>query len=135
MTTNTHIHPATHQSPTDSLEQATPDPSSRPRVDHAVIAAQIAAALGETGEKQLRQIKHLVWALGHQQALFLLHQAQAIMVAGGLLITSEKRPRTIGGIFFWLAFTTGEPRPGRQLRRTEWRSRKPAQEPEALAAS
>lgn len=99
---------------------------SRPTVDRAAIAAQIATVLGETEPTPLAQIRQIVWALGYRQTLFLMHQALAIQAAGGLLTVSGRRPRTTGGIFFWLVYTAGQPKPGRVLKRRV--PRRPASE-------
>lgn len=87
------------------------------KVDHQQIAALIADALGETKNWPRTQIKHVVWALGHEQALELAKRAQAIEDAGGMLALNGQHRRTVGGIFFYLCYSQGKPRPGKVLTR------------------
>ncbi|NJL35191.1 MAG: hypothetical protein HC893_16720 [Chloroflexaceae bacterium] len=68
----------------------------------ATIIAQIASALGESEQKPLRQIEHIVTRCGQEQALGWLEEAQATEAAGGLRTKDGSRPRTPGGIYFFL---------------------------------
>jgi hypothetical protein len=106
-----------------------PAPGAPTKVNHAAIAEQIATQLGETKPFPRNQIKRIIWALGHRQALDLVKRAQGIEAAGGMMVTSGKRRRTVGGIFFHLAYSEGKPKPGRELKRPTWRRKreKPAE--------
>lgn len=97
---------------------STPEPHA-PKVA-ASIAAQIADQLGETRHWPRKQIKQICWALGDDQAQALAQQALEIEDAGGMLVTSGKRRRTPGGIFFHLVYTAGQPREGRELVQPTW---------------
>src|SRR5258708_4186520 len=99
---------------------AAPEPASvEPKTDHAKVAARIADQLGETRMWPQRQIKQIVWALGARQSEALAARAQEIHAAEGMLVKSEKRKRTVGGIFFALAYSEGKPREGKTLTRPE----------------
>lgn len=76
------------------------------------IAAQIADALGEKSYTARQQIDKFIWLLGPDQALEMCQRAQEIEESGGMLINSDKRKRTVGGVFFWLCVTAGVARPG-----------------------
>ena len=85
------------------------------------IAAQVADQLGETKHWPRKQIRRICWALGNEQALALAQRALDIEAVGGMLIKNGKRRRTVGGVFFYLAYTEGEPREGCELVRPEWK--------------
>lgn len=94
---------------------------------HAELAARIADELGEKQRFPRSQIKHIIWALGHQQTLDLVKQAKEIYNGEGLMIPSGTRKRTLGGIFFYLAYSEGKPKEGRRLTRPTWKPPKPAE--------
>ncbi len=66
------------------------------------IAAQIAAALGETAEQPRRQIARAVQVLGEARALAFLAETQEVEAAGGLMTSTGTRKRTPGGTYFKL---------------------------------
>lgn len=101
-------------------------PGAPPRANHAAVAVRIADELGETKPFPRKQIKRIIWALGVRQSLDLVKRAKEIHAGEGLLIASGKRKRTLGGVWFTLAYTEGKPKEGRTLTRPEWRrKRKP----------
>lgn len=65
----------------------------------------IAGHLNETKKIATKQIRKIVQVLGTEQALAYLQQTHEVEKAGGMLITSGKRRRTIGGVFFFLVRT------------------------------
>ncbi len=69
------------------------------------LAADIARQLNETNPIALGQIKQVVIRLGAEQALAILQQTQETEAQGGLLTTDQKRRRTPGGVFLYLAKT------------------------------
>jgi hypothetical protein len=83
----------------------------------AEVAAMIADHLGETEEWPRRNIGIIVRALGRKQSRRLLKETQQIEANGGMMLPDNSRRRTPGGIFFHLAYTTGQPKPGKQLTR------------------
>lgn len=99
---------------------------------HYEVARLIAGGLGETGDLQQRQIRHIVWALGRKQALALAEQAVQIDANEGMMVPDGSRRRTVGGIFFYLAYTYGKPEEGKQIRklfRPAPQTRKPSTPP------
>ncbi len=83
----------------------------------AEVAVMIADQLGEIEECPRRNIGIIVRALGRTQSRQLLEQTQQIEANGGEMLPDGSRRRTPGGIFFNLAYTTGQPKPGKQLKR------------------
>ena len=77
----------------------------------------IADRLGETEELPRQQIIKIVQALGRTQACAILEQTLEIQANGGMLTQNKKQKRTVGGIFFHLAYTTGIPKEGKVLKR------------------
>jgi hypothetical protein len=75
----------------------------------------IATTLGETEQVAQQQIQRIVWALGRTVARRLLEQTLQIEENGGIMLRDKSRRRTPGGIFFHLAYTTGQPKEGRTL--------------------
>lgn len=69
-------------------------------------STHIADELAETGRGQRWQIAQIVQHLGADRALSLLAKVQEIESTGGMLVTSGKRRRTPGGVFFHLAAET-----------------------------
>src|SRR5437588_3573899 len=80
-------------------------------------ALMIAQTLGETEQAAHQQIQRIVWALGGTQSRHLLEQTLQIEQNGGIMLRDGSRSRTPGGVFFHLAFTTGQPEEGRRLER------------------
>jgi hypothetical protein len=70
--------------------------------DEATIQA-IANALGETDERPLTQIAALMRLLGHEGAMQILAETQAIEAGGGMMLPNGARRRTPGGVFFVVA--------------------------------
>lgn len=97
------------------------------------IADKIAELLGEHGDQQIRQIRHIVYTLGIVQAWALLMDAAEIEERGGMMVQDGSRRRTPGGTFFHLAYTRGVPEDGKKLRRFpppfDWEDRGTVQEP------
>jgi hypothetical protein len=91
----------------------------------AETAAIIADALGETAEAPRRNIVRIVHVLGRTQARALLAKTMEIEANGGIMLPDNSRRRTVGGIFFHLAYTTGQPKPGKTLERPVFRAKKP----------
>jgi PHAX RNA-binding domain len=81
------------------------------------VAAMIAKRLGETTTGARVQLKRIVQALGRTQARALLEETLRIEDNGGMLVPDGSRRRTPGGVFFYLASTVGQPKPGRTLMR------------------
>jgi hypothetical protein len=79
------------------------------------VQAIIAERLGETEQGPRDQIWRIIRALGRTQTVALLEETLRIEAAGGMLLADGSRRRTPGGVFFHLAFTKGEPKPGREL--------------------
>jgi hypothetical protein len=69
------------------------------------VAAAIAERLGETEEVPRKGIAQIVRAAGRTQAIALLEQTLQIEAAGGMMLPDGSRRRTLGGVFFHLAFT------------------------------
>jgi hypothetical protein len=90
------------------------------------VAATIADRLGETLPGPRKRISQIVWALGRTQACHLLEQTLEIETRGGMKVASGKRRRSPGGVFFHLAYTTGQPKEGKTLARPVNRPRKVA---------
>jgi RNA recognition motif-containing protein len=66
------------------------------------IIEEIAAALGETEEVPRRQIEAVVTLCGTSFAQTILAETLEIAAAGSLAVSDGSRPRTPGGIFFYL---------------------------------
>src|SRR5437899_12411821 len=81
----------------------------------AEVATMIADTLGETVGGARRSIYAIVRALGRTQAHRLLEQTLQIEENGGIMLPDNSRRRTPGGVFFHLAYTTGQPKPGLHL--------------------
>src|SRR5436305_5649478 len=99
--------------------QAEHKPPRKPREPSVNETAMlIADALGETEEGPREQLVHIVWALGRTQARALLERTREIEAGEGLLVPDGSRRRTPGGVYFYLAYTEGKPKPGKRLRRS-----------------
>jgi len=81
----------------------------------------IAEQLGETGEVQKQQLVMIVRALGRTQARTLLDETLQIESQGGMMLPDQSRRRTPGGVYFQLAYTKGQPKEGRKLRRPAYK--------------
>jgi len=84
-------------------------------------AMQIADQLGETVEGARKQLVRIVMALGRTQARALLSETLQIEENGGMMVPDGSRRRTIGGIYFHLAYTKGIPKEGKALRRPAYK--------------
>jgi hypothetical protein len=82
------------------------------------VAHKIAERLNETEPAPSQQIIAIVRALGQVQAWALMLDAFEIDAGDGILVPDGSRRRTVGGIFFYLAYTKGVPLPGKTLKRT-----------------
>jgi PHAX RNA-binding domain len=105
--------------PLPTPEQDSTEPSQ------AETAAMIADALGETAFGPRATITSLVRTLGRTQARALLTKTQEIEEHEGLMLPDGSRRRTPGGVFFHLAYTTGQPKHGKTLVRPQKPQRKP----------
>src|SRR5437763_6648260 len=95
----------------------------------------IAEQLGETGEDQRKQILHIVWVLGRTQARALLQQTLDIETKGGMMLPDNSRRRTPGGAYFFLAYTTGQPKPGKTLKRPQYKKPNGEKQSQRVGAS
>ena len=96
------------------------------------VTSMITQVLGETEPAAQEQIQRIVWALGQTAAQEILEQTLQIEHNGGMMLQNSSRRRTPGGVFFHLAYTTGQPLQGRRLKRPASQKPKPekqAQEP------
>lgn len=66
-------------------------------------AQEIAAQLGETDAKPLKQIASIIQHIGLEFAQNLLQETLAIEAGDGMLTQDGQRRRTPGGVFFYLA--------------------------------
>ncbi len=101
-------------------QDETKPPQKKPSQEE--VATMIADQLGETEEWPRRNITLIVRALGRTQSHQLLEQTLQIEANGGMMLPDNSRRRTPGGVFFHLAYTTGQPKPGKQLTRPMRRS-------------
>lgn len=111
------------EKPGANVAPAEPTPTIQKNGGYTELAAQIAEELGETQRFPRTQIKHVLWALGATQTQALVARAKEIHAGEGLMIPSGTRKRTLGGIFFFLAYSEGQPKEGRQLKRPNWKPR------------
>jgi hypothetical protein len=81
------------------------------------VAMQIADSLGEREFQPRATIAQIVRALGRTQSLALLEETRRIEAGAGIPVPDGSRRRTPGGVFFYLAYTTGKPKEGKTLRR------------------
>jgi len=79
------------------------------------VATMIADTLGETEFRPRSSIAQVVRILGRTQSKKLLGQALQIESNGGEMLGDGSRKRTLGGIWFRLAYQTGIPKPGMHL--------------------
>src|SRR5436190_574945 len=122
------VHPYRYRKPRQDK------PASQQQTEPSVqeIAVMIAQRLGETDPVAQQQIQRIVWALGQTAAQGILEQTLQIEQNGGMMLHDGSRRRTAGGVFFHLAYTTGQPLEGRRLKRPTYQKPKPekqAQEP------
>ncbi len=82
-----------------------------------MVATMIADRLGETVIGARVQIKRIVQVLGRSQARALLEETLRVEENGGIMLPDGSRRRTPGGVFFYLAHTKGQPKPGRTFPR------------------
>src|SRR6266571_7996214 len=100
-------------------EQTEQPPKPERKPSQAEVAAMIADELGETEESVRKKIVAIVYALGRRQSRQLLTHALQIEEHGGEMLPDGSRRRTVGGIFFNLASTIGQPKRGRLPLRTK----------------
>jgi hypothetical protein len=99
-------------------EMQTLEPEEQPGLPNPVeVAYKIAEQLKETGEAQLQQIMAIVRAMGVVQAWALMMDAIELDQGEGMMVPNGSRRRTVGGVFFHLAYTKGQPLPGKTLSR------------------
>jgi hypothetical protein len=117
-----------HQATAGKLAEEEPTPRETARL--------IADRLGETGEAARQEAVQIVWALGRTQARALLERTLQIEEHGGMMLPDGSRRRSVGGVFFHLAYTTGIPKAGKFLKKPAFRppgakvkARKPAKNP------
>jgi hypothetical protein len=111
-----------------------PKPEREPSQEE--VAAMIADQLGEAEEWPRRNILIIVRALGRTQSRQLLEQTLQIEASGGMMLPDNSRRRTPGGVFFHLAYTTGQPKPGKKLTRPMRRQMpKPKEEKPSVQAT
>ena len=79
-------------------------------MDRKEAVSTIAQQLGETEAEPLKRLKGVVKVLGVEEALALCEQALQVEREGGMLTKDGSRRRTVGGIFFYLARATGNPK-------------------------
>jgi hypothetical protein len=118
----------------DQYKAKPPQPQREPSQDE--VAAMIADQLGETEAWPRRNIVIIVRALGRTQSRQLLEQTLQIEASGGMMLPDNSRRRTPGGVFFHLAYTTGQPKPGKRLQRPynpNLKAKKPNDEAETTA--
>jgi hypothetical protein len=94
-------------------------------MDRTEAVTTIAQQLGETEAEPLKRLKGVVKVLGVEEALALCEQALQVEREGGMLTKDGSRKRTVGGIFFYLAQATGNPKVLKLWPR--WGTKKPAQ--------
>ncbi len=94
--------------PGEPAAAAPPEPAARPHPARVMspkapaLAAEIAAALGETEPQPMEQITCAVDRLGTAQARAFLAQVQEIEAGGGRMLPDGSRCRTSGVLFFLL---------------------------------
>ncbi len=81
---------------------ARPHPARTMSPEAQALAAQLAAALGETEPQPMEQIARAVDRLGAERARAFLAQVQEIEAGGGRMLPDGSRRRTPGGLFFLL---------------------------------
>jgi hypothetical protein len=106
-----------------SATQTTPEPSQ------LEVATMIAAQIGEDQEAQKQQIFSIVRALGRTQARALLDETLQIEAQGGMMLPDGSRRRTPGGVYFYLAYTKGQPKEGRKLVRPTYKKQRAGASP------
>lgn len=84
---------------------------------HAEVATMIADHLGEKEETARQEILRIVKALGRTQSRTFLSYALQMEEHGGMMTANGSRRRTVGGIFFHLAYTMGKPKQGMVLQK------------------
>jgi len=93
-------------------------------------AAMIADELSETEETPRAQILSIVRGLGRTQAKVLLQQALDLEASGGMMVLDGSRRRSLGGIYFHLAYTTGKTKRGGKPLKRPMTKRPDAQTPQ-----
>ena len=73
--------------------------------------------LGEDQANVRAQIARIVKHIGETQACAICEQAIQVEEQGGMMLPDGSRRRTVGGIFFYLAYTDGKDQYGNPLRR------------------
>ncbi len=66
-------------------------------------AEAVAAELGETEKVPVRQIMAMVQLCGSSFVQAILEEAKTVHASAGILTADGSRPRTLGGVFFYLA--------------------------------
>jgi hypothetical protein len=104
--TQTLEKPAPKLTPTAAQVSAMSAALEQRRVFDSAVRT-IAQQLGETAREPLRQLKALVAHIGIPEAQRFLAETLETEAQGGLLVSDGSRPRTRGGIFFYLVRTKG----------------------------
>lgn len=68
------------------------------------VTTELASALNETAALPIQEIRDLVTRYGRSFTDQILTETIQVQKQGGLSITSGRRQRTIGGVFFYLAY-------------------------------
>src|SRR5262245_24785377 len=81
------------------------------------VAAMIADTLSETEFGVRNTIFQIVKAAGRTHAKELLAKTLEVEASGGMMVPDGSRRRTLGGVFFYLAYTVGKAKDGKPLKR------------------
>lgn len=81
---------------------STPKPVVPLTPEQQKLVTHITETLQETTAHPIRQIQYIVARLGNDLAQEMLEAAQYTQQHGGIMTTDKSRPRTLGGIFFFL---------------------------------
>lgn len=71
---------------------------------HETLVQTIARKLGETEDGPIAQIRRIVERAGPERVVQLVKDSVAIHRRDGLLVHNGSRRRTLGGVFFYLAW-------------------------------
>ncbi len=97
-------------------EPSTAPASTLAPEEQRALTSRLAAALGETKPGPIAQLDRVISLLGPDQAERLVAEAQALQAGPGMRTKDGSRQRTLGGIFFYLAYGRATPAQKRLLR-------------------